>query len=240
MKEQLLALYALQTLDVKITQANARLAALDGAKELKKKHAAAKLVRDAAEKALSEQETELMDLELKLKSVDEKRVNYEKRLYSGAISNPKELGAVEKEIQMLKDQQGKLDGRALGLYDTVESARNSAQAARKTTEDAEKQVREALASEASEKKKLDAELVELTSEREKDAAKVTERALMSRYETVRKRTGGTGIARVVSGKCEGCRINIMPFTVRKLGENKELVNCESCGRILVLDASNNE
>ena len=65
--------------------------------------------------------------------------------------------------------------------------------------------------------------------------RVTDKSLFARYETVRKKTGNTGIAKVIGGKCEGCRISIVQFTSRKLFEDKEYVCCESCGRILYLD-----
>lgn len=235
MKDQLLALYELQAIDIKLAQLNSRLAALGGAKDLRRQYAAAKTVLDAAEKSLSGNETELLDLELKLKSIDEKRVNFEKRLYSGSISSPKELSATEKEIQMLKDQQGKLDSRTLELYDIVERARAEAQEARAKVADIEKQYRQAMAAEAVEKTQIEAELAELASQRDAAAAKVADKALLSRYEVVRKRSGGTAIAKVVEGRCEACRVSITSFTTRKLFEAKEIISCENCGHILVLD-----
>ena len=172
---------------------------------------------------------------MKLKSIDERRGGYEKRLYSGSVTNPKELGAIEKEVGMLKSQQGQLDGRTLELYDQVEAARQEAQAARKLIADLENALKTALDKEAAEKISLEAELAELTSQREASAPKVTDKSLVARYETVRKKTGNTGIAKVIGGKCEGCRISIVQFTSRKLFEDKEYICCESCGRIHYLD-----
>ena len=235
MKQQLLALYELQRLDIRIGEINAALAALDGAKELKRGLAVTKAALDTAEKSLAEQELELTDSELKLKSIDEKRVKFEKRLYGGSISNPKELEATEKEIAMLKDQQGKLDSKTLELYDQVDAARTAAQSARKTVADLEKQVEEALAHEATEKKRLESEFKGLTSQRGVAALKITEKSLLARYDTVRKRTGSTGIAKLKDGRCEGCHISIASFQLRKLVEDKESIGCENCGRILLLD-----
>jgi len=238
MKEQLAALYELQSLDVKIARTNAKLASLSGAQDLKAKLARARSTLETAEKAALSQETELTDSELKLKSIDEKRANFEKRLYSGAVSNPKELGAIEKEVAMLKSQQSELDGRTLELYESVEKARAEARAAREAVADLENQVAAALTQESADKSRLDEELADTISRRADVAPKVTDRALLARYEVVRKKTASTGIAKVVGGKCEGCRISITPFTARKLYEDKEYVSCESCGRILFLDTEN--
>jgi hypothetical protein len=235
MKEQLSALYDLQIFDIRIVQINARLATLGGAKEAKQKYGAAKARLEAAEKALQEIETDLIDSELQLKSIDEKRNTFEKRLYGGAISNPKELGAIEKEIKMLKAKQGDLDGKTLELYDKVEAARNEAQSWRKKVADLETEVKKTLSLESIEKKSLEAELADITSKRAEAASKVTDKQLTSRYETVRKRTGNTGIAKLVENKCESCRISVTGFTTRKLFEDKEVLCCESCGRILFFD-----
>jgi len=235
MRQQLLALYGLQKIDVRISQIDSRLAALDGARELKKSYLTAKAALEESEKVLNQKETEMMDAELKLKTIDEKRVKFEKRLYSGEIINPKELSAVEKEIATLKEQQDKLDTEVLGLYDTVDAARASAGDARNALQAAEGELRTALTAESVEKKQLETERADLASRREPAAAKVTDRALMSRYDTVRRKTGNTGAARLIDSRCEACHVQVTPYVTRKMAENCEYVSCESCGRILMSD-----
>ncbi len=236
MREQLLALYGLQKIDVKINEGNTRLAALDGARDVKKRLLSIKSELEEAEGLLKKQETELVDLELRLKTIDDKRAKFEKRLYGGAISNPKEISAAEKEIAALKQQQGDLDTQTLALYDSVDAARAAVQEGRKKLEAIEEELRAELMREASEKKRLEAELAELAGQREEAAARVTDRALMARYDAVRRKTGNTGAARIVDGHCEACHVAVTPFVYRKLAEDKDLFNCESCGRILLLDS----
>ena len=235
MTQQLAALYELQSLDVKISQINAGLAALAGAKALKQQLAAAQSIAQEAAGKLTEHETELADSELKLKSIDEKRSSVEKRLYGGTVSSPRELQALEKEVGILKRQQGDLDGRTLELYDLVEAAREQARSVESTVAQIEKKVADTLASESSRRAQLEAELAECTSEREAAAAGVTDRSLMSRYDAVRKKSAGTGIAKIVEGKCERCHVAVTSFVVRKAHEAKEFQSCENCGRILMLD-----
>jgi len=236
MKEQLLALYELQGLDLEISQARNKLAAISGAKELKLKLAAGKSRLETAEKTLQTLETELKDSELQLKTIEEKRAGYEKRLYNGAIVNPKELSAIEKEIQMLKEQQSKLDSHALELYDKVETARNKVQSLRKIVAEIERRIEGALSKESSDRADLESKLADLQSKREEAALKITNKSLMARYDAVRKKTGTTGISKVIDGKCEGCRISIAAFMMRKLSDYDEIVTCESCGRILFIDS----
>ena len=237
MKDQLAALYGLQEVDVRIGKANSALAALTGAKALKQRLALAETAVQEAEKAQSDIESELKDSELKLQSIDDKRAKFEKRLYSGTVASPKELSSIEKEIDILKKQQGELDGRVLELYDEVEQAREKAKAAREKQQVYEKQVAEALETESSEKSKLESELADLDQQREAAVEKVTDPSLLSRYETIAKKTKSGGVARVRDGKCEGCNISVTIFVMRKLLEGKESQYCENCGRILFLDAN---
>jgi predicted nucleic acid-binding Zn-ribbon protein len=238
MKEQLKALYEMQKLDIRIQQINARLAAMNNARAYRKQYAVAKGAFDNSEKQLQAFELELKDVELTLKTVDEKRTKQEKRLYSGSISNPKELSAVEKEIQSLKSQQSELDGKALALYDSIENSKKDVESARERLDKTEHAARKAMKAEMVEKKQLEAELAELTPKRNDTAAKVTNKQILSRYEAIRKRTNSTAIAKVVDHKCGECHVGMASFMIKALHEGKELISCENCGRMLFMDMSN--
>ena len=53
------------------------------------------------------------------------------------------------------------------------------------------------------------------------------------YELVRARKKGVAIARIEQGRCQGCRIalSMSDMTRARMGD---LVQCDSCGRILLL------
>jgi predicted nucleic acid-binding Zn-ribbon protein len=234
MKDQLAALYELQSLDLEIARAEAQLAALQGGRAIKARLQAERATLAEIEKELSANEIELRDNELKLKSVDEKRSSFEKRLYGGGVTNPKELSAIEKEIKMLKEQQGKIDGRTLELYDIVEDLRKKAAKARSLVGQLEAKLKEQLAVETAEKAALETRIGELNVKRHTAASSVTDKSILSRYQAIRERTGGTAISKVVDGKCEGCHIAVATFAIRELIADKNYVFCESCGRILML------
>jgi len=235
MQEQLSALYELQAMDLRIAQIEAALAAPSGARETRAKLAETKAQLEVAEKTLSQQEGELKDSELELKSIEEKRSNYEKRLYDGSVTNRKELGAMEKEVAILKEQQAKLDTRTLALYDQVQTARTQVETLSKQAEELTTQGRRMISQESAARTQLETELAELRSRREESAPRVTDKTLLARYSAVRRKAGGMGIARVIDGKCEACRISLMPFMLRELAHPKEMRTCESCGRILFVD-----
>ena len=236
MKEQLYALYELQELDVQIAEASAGLAALDGALTPRRKYAQAKKQFEAADKARIDAETELKDSELKLKTIDEKRTATEKKLYGGAVTNPKELSSLEKEIEHLKNQQGQLDGRVLELYESVETLREKAKSAKDLKDKLEHQARAALSKEAVDRKQFEATLADLEPKRAEAAAKVTDKHLLSRYDAIRNKTGNTGVAKILEHKCGGCHVAVTSYTIRNIFEDKGIEYCENCGRILMLDS----
>ncbi len=234
MKQQLMALFELQKLDLEITRLNAALTALDGALELRKKHAAAKKHSDKTHQTLTDTELQLKNYELELKTIDAKRASSEKKLYSGAIMSAKEVSSLEHEIDHLKNQQDELDGKTLELYDTVETLREQSKAAAAGVQELEQQVKDGIAKEAVERKRLEAEIEAMTPKREELASKVTDRQLLSRYESIRKRTSNTGMARIIDHKCNGCKIGVSSFIVRNAYDGKTIDYCENCGRILIM------
>lgn len=235
MKEQLIALYGLQKLDVEITRVNAGLAALDGALAMRQKHAAAKKQFDTTHQTLLDTELQLKDKELTLKTIDGKRAATEKKLYSGSIMSAKEVESLEKEMEHFKGQQNELDEQVLELYDSVETLRAKSKAAESLVGELEQKVREAIAKEAVERKRLEAEIARLEPERAEAVTKVDDRQLLSRYEAIRKKNASTGIAQILEHKCGGCHVAVTTFTIRNLFEDKGIEYCENCGRILMLD-----
>jgi predicted nucleic acid-binding Zn-ribbon protein len=59
--------------------------------------------------------------------------------------------------------------------------------------------------------------------------------LLSRYEQLRTRLGGTGAARLVGGSCGGCHLQLpaMEFDRVKKAPPDAIIYCDQCGRILV-------
>src|SRR5579862_3855446 len=64
-------------------------------------------------------QAELIDLELKQKSFQEKANKFEKDLYGGKVVNPREVEAIQKEIAILKRQRGEFDERILTILDEL-------------------------------------------------------------------------------------------------------------------------
>ena len=60
--------------------------------------------------------------------------------------------------------------------------------------------------------------------------------IFKKYETIRAKRGGIGLAKVQDETCQGCYIHIPPqvFIILKRGV-EELLTCPHCHRILYVD-----
>jgi len=233
MYEQLSLLCELQDIDTRMSEAQARLDALVEVLQTEEKIKHYSAAHAKAAKSLLEREAQAKDLDLQLKSIDEKRSSYEKKLYSGKVTNPKELSAMEKEIAMLKEQQGQLDEKVLEALETAKNSREKAASLAKSCDVLQRRLEAARKQESSERTEMEALLASLQPKREALVAKITDKALYTRYESVRVRSKSTGMAYALDGKCGGCRIGMRGVTMQELRNSDSFTCCENCGRILV-------
>jgi len=81
---------------------------------------------------------------------------------------------------------------------------------------------------------LDEELVSLRHGRDERAGALS-KALLERYEGLKKRVGVSGAAQVDEGRCDGCRIALSPLDLSRFKTQPagEFMTCAECGRLLV-------
>jgi uncharacterized protein len=234
MNEQLKALNALQQVDLGIAAANRAVAALDNGDLVRAHLGVAEKKLAVASESLRKSEAELRDKELSLKSLETKLQNFQEKLYKGQVTNPKELSSIEKEIEMLGKTRSQLDERILELYEIVEREQGEKRQIEEVATKLRGRLDRTVTEYQAKSTELRAELDKLGKERQAVLPQVTDKQLLSRYETLRGRYKDTGLATMVDGKCGGCHVTLTPFTLRKLQDDKELMTCESCGRILSL------
>jgi len=172
-------------------------------------------------------------LEDEIASLNAKATEHDKLLYSGTISNPRELQALQDEIGLLKRRVGQLEDQELELMEQIEPL--DADLAKLGEERAGLDDRaSALRAEIAEAEvAIDDELAAVRAEREALLSDV-EPELLAEYEQLRPRTGGIAIARLVGTSCGGCHLTLSAMEVDRI---KKLpvdapVHCEECGRLL--------
>lgn len=172
-------------------------------------------------------------LEDEIGSIREKAAAHDKQLYSGTISNPRELQAMQDEIAALKRRISQLEDQELELMEQIEPLDGELAGFAAERAAADEQAANLRARIAEAEVAIDAELATNRTEREALAAAI-EPALLADYEDLRRRLGGIAIARLVGNNCGGCHLQLSAVEVarlKKLGPD-EPANCEECGRLL--------
>jgi len=173
-------------------------------------------------------------LEDEIASLREKQAQADKQLYSGTTNNPRELQALQDDIDSIKRRIAKLEDDELEVMEAtepVDAERQAMQAERDDIDGKAQVLRTQLADAVG---AIDAELATERAQRDAAAADV-DAELLTEYEGLRKRAGGIAIARLVGSTCQGCHLALSAIEVdriRKLSLD-ERVTCEECGRLLV-------
>lgn len=233
MRQELKALYDLQVIDNQMAAAKKALAALDYGASLKQGMTQTQTILDKRTATLQASETEFKDNDLKLKSCETKKKDFEKRLYDGKVTSPKELTGIQQEIEMLKKNCRTYDERILELYDIIEQQKKSVAEADERLGQFKSRYEQVASQQKAKSQALQAEISRLTTEREELVKTIPEQPL-KRYESIRARAGGVGIALVEDNRCGACHTSLTAYIQRVLREDKEYQFCESCGRFLYL------
>lgn len=158
----------------------------------------------------------------------------QQRLDSGAVSSPKDLESLQREITSLAKRQGDLEDVVLEVMERRESAQERAAELTGRVSSVQAKTDDATARRDAALAELDAEAASVTKEREIVAGSVPA-DLLKLYDKLREQQGGVGAARLYQRRCEGCRLelNITEVNEVKAAAPDTVLRCENCRRILV-------
>lgn len=156
----------------------------------------------------------------------------ERKMYGGEVASVKELEQMQVRVEQLRVEIGRHEEAGLAAMDELEKTEpllgERAEALRVVSERlaaAEKERRNTVNS-------LQTKLAELDPEREARAAHIPGE-LLRKYEQIRSRRGGVGVAPLGrDGLCGQCLVKV-PVMLAKAAQEGLLETCESCGRLLV-------
>lgn len=168
-------------------------------------------------------------------SLEAKAVAVDKRMYSGEVSSPRELQAMQSDVEALRRHRGEIDDREFEIMAerevrdaevaTIEGVRAGVAA---EIDRLEATVAEQMAA-------INAELAVEQSARAEHAALVPS-SLLDHYESCRARARGIGVAKLIGNTCQGCHLSIPSTEVDRMRHQPPdvLAHCDNCGCILVL------
>ena len=231
-----LRLLTVQELDTQADQARHRLESLESKAEL-----ATLLGRESeltgrrieADTAISDLKREVTKVEDDVQSVRARAERDNKRLLSGGIT-PKELQALQSEVEVLAKRQSDLEEIELDAMQRLEDAESVADGVVAEAAIIAAALADVRARVESESGAIEAELAGIVRDRMNATFNLDE-ALLALYEKLRASNGDSGAAALTRGTCQGCHMSLNPSDLAAIEAKTadEIVRCEECDRILV-------
>jgi len=183
--------------------------------------------RDEVARRQARAEGDLASIEARIAEVD-------RRLYSGAVTIPRELQAMQADRDLLHQRAGLLEDEvleAMGEREPLDEEVAALEAERSRLDGEGSRLRAAI---AEAQIAIDAELAAEAAQRAETAVGLPA-DIVSLYERLRTRHGGVGAALLVGGRCDGCHLTLPATEVDRIKRDPPdaLVTCDQCGRILV-------
>lgn len=231
MIKELPQLYELQQVDTQIGQLLIQKGRLDDGSQLQAQLETKRQVYQEHAAQLRDLEGRHQALELEIRGVKEKRAAEERRYYQAKGVKAREVDHLQKEIEALHHRQDFLETELLEVMMQLDLLRPQVEQERQEVEKLERELAAVLERYHREVVGFDEELAALGKVRQEKAAKISP-PTRKRYDAIRQRADNLAIVLVTDNVCPGCKINLTPFKLRQLQEQKQVQYCESCNRIL--------
>lgn len=225
---------ALQKLDTAAHDAQRRLA------EEPERAAALDARLEAAKQAVADAKARLAENQAKRREIEKDVAVHQGRLskfreQAMAVKTNQEYHAIQKEIGFAQTEIKALEDKILELMLEADEQNAAVKRAEKALADDQKAIeadRRAMAAETSE---LKASLDRLAAERGKIAAAIDPRVLAT-FERVAKGRNGIAVAEARDAICTICHVRMRPQIFNTVRRNEEIIQCDSCQRILYFAA----
>jgi len=227
---QIEILASLQTVDREIKQHHGKKQDLLGELQAKEQEVQIKK-REIAKLSSALAETEKLRQEKDRVFQDEGKKATDRRMRMNRIKNSKELMALQREIDLIKQGNSEREDELIKLME--ETDRASTEIKGKEEELAKLQAewdqeQEELRSQIT---GIDQAVSEAAIRRQTIAAQIAG-DLISRYELIFSRRGGMAVVEVTGGICQGCYMNVPPQLWNEIIRSEKVHLCPSCQRIL--------
>ena len=227
----------LQAEDTAIKRLEERRASLPEAQRLDEVNAAlAEMDADLAiaRKQHDEIVREVSRLEGEAGLLDQKIAREEQRMFSGGVSNPKELSALQAEVESLKRKKTTLEDELLEAMLGREQATSTINGLTKEREETATEAADLNSVVEERTGEISGELGTHTATRTEIAGTIAD-DLMKLYEQLRASKGGVGAAGLEAGTCLGCHTKLPQRELERMRAEGGLQRCDNCRRILVIE-----
>jgi hypothetical protein len=230
----LATLIALQQLDTAADAARRRLQELPAAEQaLDAQLAAATAAVESVKARLTANQTARRALEKDVAAVDTRLARFED--HKAAVKTNQEYTALLHEIATAKAEKDGVEEKILGLMEDADAIARDHKAAEAALAQTKRDAEQARLGFQRERAALQEDLARLTHDRQLDA-KALDAALLARYEQLLKQRRGVAVAAMNGEMCAACHVRQRPSVAQHIRQNDQIIQCESCQRILYYKA----
>jgi uncharacterized protein len=168
------------------------------------------------------------------RSIDERAKEVEQKLYSGTVSSPRELQAMQADIDMLKRHRSEIEDHELEFMEQREVLDEQLATAETNLRGFAAEIERLQGVIEGAEREIDAE-IDVEANARADHAQLVTPSLLADYERRRAANRGAGAARLVGDTCQACHLSIPSTEVERIRRGPEgaVEYCENCGAILV-------
>lgn len=182
---------------------------------------------------LERAETEQRRIEGEIEMLTERRDTEHARMYSGDISNPKELQSIRAQIDATDERIEQQEERLLEVMEVIDDLEGRIAELTEERERLEERIAELTEERDDAAGGLLAEQAELKVERDDHRESIPD-DLLDTYDEAVDAHSGVGVAELEHGMCTGCRLQLPAVDQEDLLEGPPLGTCPRCGRLLVV------
>ena len=233
MHEQLRDLYEIQKIDLDIREFDKKLESIPA--HLNEIEGAMTSLRDESDelvRQLDELSKESQDLEAQVKAENHKVKKWQSRLND--IRNQREYAALSREIEGSKRANRDTEAKIVELLQQKEALTQKLDVTQGEISDRE-------TAGTDERATVEAQLVTVREQIAVERARrdmllpKISKTLMRKYESIRSKRLGTGLALVSQGSCNGCNMKLPPQLYNVLQRGDSVEQCPSCSRLILWD-----
>lgn len=229
-------LLELSELDLALMRARKRLDELPEKRAILSLRRQLKEIEDAVERArayVHDAEQEIARTEDESASIQARISSEEEKLLAGAISDPREVQNVSREIDALKRRVEALEHEQLGLMQKSEHGKEQLQRVEEVLAKGRAKEAELIDAYRRHGGDIQTEIARLSTERSAAAGRLDE-ATRERYEALREVKHGIAVGVLKGTVCSACRMEIPAAEVQALLAGPEVGECPNCRRMIVV------
>ncbi len=155
----------------------------------------------------------------------------DKRMRMNRIKNTKELQALQREIDQIKQNNGELEEELIKIMEAIDGIKIDIRSKEEELARLQQDWQEKQEEMETQISSIDRAVSEASTRRQTIASQVTG-DLISRYELIFARRGGMAVVEVAGGICQGCYMNIPPQLWNEIIKSEKVNLCPNCQRIL--------